>query len=103
LLIPSLAPETSSLVAMEAMASGTPVIAFRNGALPEIVSEGCTGFLVDSAQEIAQAITDVNSISPLVCRAEAERKFSSLTMIRRYFELYESISNRDRILDLVAA
>ncbi len=103
LLIPSLAPETSSLVAMEAMASGTPVIAFRNGALPEIVSDRRTGFLVSDVEEMAQAISDVNSISPLVCRAEAERKFSSLTTIRRYFELYESIANRDRILDLVAA
>jgi glycosyltransferase involved in cell wall biosynthesis len=55
-LIPSLIAETSSLVAMEALSSGTPVIAFRSGALPEIVSDGQTGILVDSAEEMSHAV-----------------------------------------------
>src|SRR6185312_3025046 len=63
LLHPTLAPETSSLVAMEALATGTPVIAYRSGALSEIVEDGVTGFLVDNVEEMAAAIRDVTAIS----------------------------------------
>ena len=55
-LIPSLVPETSSLVAMEALACGTPVIAFPSGALSDIIEHGITGFLVRSGGEMAEAI-----------------------------------------------
>jgi glycosyltransferase involved in cell wall biosynthesis len=48
LLVPSKVPETSSLVAMEALAAGTPVVAYRTGALPEIVEDGRTGLLVET-------------------------------------------------------
>ena len=92
LLIPSLAPETSSLVAMEAVASGTPVIAWRSGALPEIVSDGRTGFLVDTVEQMPHAINVADSIQPDVCRREAERRFSSEKMISEYFELYRSVT-----------
>jgi glycosyltransferase involved in cell wall biosynthesis len=94
LLVPSLAPETNSLVAMEAMAAGTPVIAFAVGALPEIISDGCTGFLVDSIEEMAEAIGKVDSISPAICRREAEERFSSRRMFREYLSLYESVVKR---------
>src|SRR5205814_7348762 len=56
LLAPSLAPETSSLVAREAIACGTPVIGFSNGALPETIAEGQTGFVVESVAGMARAI-----------------------------------------------
>src|SRR4051812_28143502 len=56
LLAPSLVHETSSLVAMEAMACGTPVIAFAHGALAALVQDGCTGFLVENEKEMACAI-----------------------------------------------
>jgi glycosyltransferase involved in cell wall biosynthesis len=89
LLHPTLAPETSSLVAMEAMAAGTPVIAYRSGALPEIVQDGVTGFLVNDVREMAEAIRRVHTLSPAACRAYAESRFSVQHMTRRYLALYE--------------
>ena len=91
-LIPSLAAETSSLVAMEALASGTPVIAFRSGALPEIVTAGRTGFLVNDAEQMAAAIYQVNRIEPAVCRDEACRRFGTAHTISSYFQTYARIS-----------
>lgn len=88
LLIPSLVAETSSLVAMEAIASGTPVIAFRSGALPEVVEHGKTGFIVDSQSEMADAVNHIAAISPEVCRATAEIRFDAARMARDYFKLY---------------
>lgn len=90
LLVPSLAPETSSLVAMEAMASGTPVVAFPSGALSEVVAHGRTGFLVNDAEEMADAIFACDSIAPQVCRGEAELKFSSARMFAEYLDLYRA-------------
>jgi len=86
LLHPTLAPETSSLVAMEALAAGTPVIAYRSGALPEIVKDGVTGFLVDNVTEMAAAIHHVHKLRREDCREAAERDYSVERMIRRYFE-----------------
>jgi glycosyltransferase involved in cell wall biosynthesis len=91
LLVPSLAPETSSLVAMEALACGTPVIAFPNGALPEIVEHGRTGFIVDGIAEMAEAMTDVAAIDHDTSRSEARRRFSLETMIAGYFAAYEQL------------
>jgi glycosyltransferase involved in cell wall biosynthesis len=90
-LIPSLAPETSSLVAMEAIASGTPVVAFRSGALPEVVEHGRTGFLVADEREMADAIEAVGSIDPEACRSAARARFSAEVMAHRYLERYARV------------
>ncbi len=90
-LIPSLAAETGSLVAMEAIASGTPVIAFRSGALPEIVEDGVTGFIVDSEEEMADAVSRIGEISSQRCRTEAVRRFSAERMVEDYIRLYERL------------
>ncbi|HEX5412588.1 MAG TPA: glycosyltransferase [Terriglobia bacterium] len=92
-LIPALAPETSSLVAMEALASGTPVVAFAAGALPEIVEDGVTGFLVSSKRQMAAAIRRVKFIDPRRCRRAAVDRFSSEDMVRRYLELYAELNH----------
>lgn len=88
LLVPSLAPETSSLVAREAIAAGTPVIAFPAGALRETVDHGRTGFLVESVDEMAQAIPQAASLDPGHCRAVARERFSADRMIAAYIDLY---------------
>ncbi len=88
LLVPSLAEETSSLVAMEALACGTPVIAFPVGALPGIVRDGVTGFLVDDAAGMAEAIGHVGALDRAACRAEAVARFSAERMSSEYLALY---------------
>lgn len=96
LLVPSLVPETSSLVAMEALASGTPVVAFRIGALPEIVEHGRTGFLVDSVDEMADAIRAAGTLDRATCRAAAEARFSRERMTQRYLSLYRRLARTAR-------
>lgn len=88
LLITSLAEETSSLVAMEAAASGTPVIAFARGALPEIVRDGVTGFLVHSVDDAVRAFERIGEIDPAVCARHARERFSSDSMAKSYARLY---------------
>jgi glycosyltransferase involved in cell wall biosynthesis len=92
LLLPTLAPETSSLVAMEAMASGTPVIAFPNGALPEILDDQA-GVLVNDVEEMSRAIRDVDHFSPVRARNIAGGRFSSRTMADGYEKLYRDITS----------
>jgi glycosyltransferase involved in cell wall biosynthesis len=87
-LIPSLVPETSSLVALEAMAAGTPVIAYAQGALPEIVQHGRTGFLVRDVDGMAQAIRRAGEIDPEECRRAVRERYSIERMVSRYFEVY---------------
>jgi glycosyltransferase involved in cell wall biosynthesis len=91
LLIPSLAAETSSLVAMESIACGTPVIAFRSGALPEVVEDGVTGFIVDGEEEMMRSVTHTAELDPEVCRMTAERRFSGTRMVNEYVTLYRQL------------
>ncbi|MGI8958813.1 MAG: glycosyltransferase family 4 protein [Bryobacteraceae bacterium] len=93
LLIPSLVAETSSLVAMEAISSGTPVIAFRSGALPEVVEHGECGFIVDSQDQMVDAVQHTSEISSETCRATAKLRFDARRMANDYLELYSRISS----------
>ena len=93
LLLPTLAPETSSLVAMEALHAGTPGSAFPSGAVPEIVRHGRTGFLVSDASEMAAAIARSSEIDPAVCRAVAREHFSLDRMVDNYLALYTKVLN----------
>ncbi len=91
LLVTSEVEETSSLVAMEALAAGTPVIAFPIGALPEIIEHGRTGFLVANSREMARAIQAVDRLDPEECRNAASRHFSAAKMIESYLGVYRRI------------
>lgn len=95
-LIPSLAEETSSLVAREAAAAGTPVIAFARGALAETVAHGRTGFLVEDAAGMAAAIGRAGEIEPEACRAMARARFSAEVMVAAYFRLYAKLGGAAR-------
>ncbi len=94
LLVPSLVAETSSLVAMESLASGTPVVAFAHGALPEVVDDGETGFIVDCAEEMASAIAHVGRLSRAHCRERAIARFDSTRMVGSYRALYRRMMTR---------
>jgi len=91
LLLTSTAEETSSLVAMEAMACGTPVVAMRRGAFPEIVSHGETGFVVDGIAEMAAAVARLGEISPESCRMRVEELFSAGRMSADYEAFYRDL------------
>jgi glycosyltransferase involved in cell wall biosynthesis len=103
LIQPTLAPETSSLVAMEAMACGTPVIALNTGALPEVVVHGETGFLVRSMSALIAAIHDVDQIWPSACRSHVEAHFSSRRMADDYEDLYELVMRKSTLSRTLAA
>ncbi len=91
LLVPSRVAETSSLVSMEALACGTPVIAFASGALQEVVEHGRTGFVVHDVDEMAAAIRRMGEIDPQECRLAARERFSSHRMACDYMSLYEDL------------
>jgi glycosyltransferase involved in cell wall biosynthesis len=103
LVVPSQTDETSSLVSREALACGTPVVAFRAGALPEVVDPGRTGFLTDSVEEMAQAIRDAGSLDPVECRREAERRFSLDLMVSRYLDAYQRVVREGRSVEAAHA
>ncbi|HWX47869.1 MAG TPA: glycosyltransferase [Roseomonas sp.] len=91
LISASIAPETSSLVAMEALACGTPVVALPSGALPEIVEHGVTGFLADDVEGLAAAIRAAPRIAAEACRAAARQRFSAEVMVAGYLEVYRRL------------
>jgi len=91
LLIPIRWDEPFGLTVAEAFASGTPVIAMRRGAMPELINDGQTGFLCDSPEDMMAAIRRLNEISPAACRREAEARFSIERVALDYGDLYKEI------------
>jgi glycosyltransferase involved in cell wall biosynthesis len=91
LLTPIIWEEPFGLVMPEAMACGTPVIAFARGAAPEIVVDGETGFLVDTVDEMVEAVRHVGEIDPKRCRQHVERHFDVPVMADAYLQVYEKM------------
>jgi glycosyltransferase involved in cell wall biosynthesis len=94
LLFPIDWPEPFGLVTIEAMACGTPVIAYRMGAVPEIVDEGTTGYLVSNLEDAAAAVHRLSSIDRRVCRQVFEERFTVRRMCSDYVEVYNRLNRR---------
>jgi glycosyltransferase involved in cell wall biosynthesis len=92
-LVPIRWDEPFGLVMAESMACGTPVVAYRRGAAPEIVVDGETGYLIDPGdlRGFARATEAVGEIDPVACRARIEDEFSAVRMVERYVALYERL------------
>ena len=91
LVIPLCWEEPFGLVLAESMACGTPVVAFRRGAAPEVVVDGETGFLVDDLDAMADAVRRVDEIAPRRCREVVEERFSPEKMGDAYEKAYQQI------------
>lgn len=83
--------EPFGLVMIEAMACGTPVIAYRRGAVPEVVEEGVTGFIVDTAEQAAAKVEEAAKLDRKRIRAEFEKRFTSTVMAKSYLDLFYRI------------
>jgi len=95
LLFPVDWPEPFGLVMIEAMACGTPVVAFRNGSVEEVIDEGVTGFIVDSLEEAVQATERAERLDRWQCRQVFEERFSATRMARDYVSIYQNLLDRE--------
>jgi glycosyltransferase involved in cell wall biosynthesis len=91
-VIASTVAETSSLLAREALAAGTPVVALRRGALVDVIDHGVTGFLVDDVESMAEAIRACAHLDPHVCRRQARARFAEERMIDAHLSVYRVLS-----------
>ncbi len=91
LLFPIDWPEPFGLVMIEAMACGTPVIAWNRGSVPEVIDHGVTGYIVDSEEEALAALSNIELIDRRTVREVFERRFAARTMARSYVDLYSRL------------
>lgn len=84
-------PEPFGLVMIEALACGTPVLSFREGAAPEIVDHGTTGYLCDDLEDLTRHLADVDRLDRHACREAAERRFSISRMVDDHLALFARV------------
>lgn len=94
LLFPIDWPEPFGLVMIEAMACGTPVIAYRSGSVPEVVEDGVTGFVVENAAKAIEAVNDLGRLDRRAVRARFEERFVASRMAREYESRYRELIAR---------
>jgi glycosyltransferase involved in cell wall biosynthesis len=95
LLFPIDWPEPFGLVMIEAMACGTPVIAWNCGSVREVVDDGLTGFIVTSEREACAAVDRLPQLDRHLIRARFEERFSAIAMARRYLRIYERLKENE--------
>jgi glycosyltransferase involved in cell wall biosynthesis len=83
-------PEPFGLTMIESMACGTPTIAFSCGSVPEIITNGLSGFIVDNMEDAVKAVQQASTLDRTACRAEFMNRFSAPKMARQYVKLYEA-------------
>ena len=93
LLFPIDWAEPFGLVMIEAMACGTPVIAYKKGSVPEVIDHGLTGYIVQSQPEAIEAVSQLHRIDRRQCRTMFEQRFSATRMVSDYLLLYEQMVN----------
>jgi glycosyltransferase involved in cell wall biosynthesis len=91
LLFPIAWPEPFGLVMIEAMACGTPVIAYDCGSVPEVIEHGLTGFIVENEDEAVAAAQRLGDLDRRKIRRRFETRFSATAMARRYLDLYDRL------------
>jgi glycosyltransferase involved in cell wall biosynthesis len=96
LLMPVLWDEPFGIVMAEALACGTPVVGYRRGAVPEVVIDGVTGFVVADVQAMIGALHRLGSIDRNACRADAEARFTDRVIVDAYESLYRSCDSMPR-------
>jgi len=96
LLFPIDWPEPFGLVMIEAMACGTPVIAYRGGAVPELVEPGRTGFIVEGLEDAVEAVRRVAQLSRKRCREVFEQRFTTTRMAHDYVQQFERLIARNQ-------
>ena len=79
---------------IESMACGTPVIATRRGAVPEVVDDGRSGIIVDDYRDMVAAIAEADKLDPIECRRAAEEHYSVERMVADYVAVYEQMLSR---------
>ncbi|MCS3892139.1 glycosyltransferase involved in cell wall biosynthesis [Bradyrhizobium japonicum USDA 38] len=94
LLFPINWPEPFGLVMIEAMACGTPVIAYRSGSVPEVVEHGVTGFIVDGEEQAMRAVDQLERLDRRVVRARFEERFAASRMAKEYERRYRELLSR---------
>ena len=91
LLFPTQYDEVFGLVMIEAMSCGTPVIGWNKGSVPEVIQDKETGYLVNTVEEMTEAIKNIDKISRKACRDRVEKLFSVEKMVQGYLKVYHRI------------
>ena len=102
LLFPIDWEEPFGLVMIEAMAYGTPVIAFGRGSVPEVIDDGVSGFIVHTVEEAVRALARLDSLDRTAVRAQFETRFTVERMARDYVDVYERIAAASQTRGFVA-
>jgi len=89
-------PEPFGLVMIEAMACGTPTIAYRNGSVPEVLEDKRTGFIVDNLQDAVKAVDRISLLSRRTCREVFERRFTASRMAFDYLAIYKALLSDEK-------
>jgi glycosyltransferase involved in cell wall biosynthesis len=100
-LLPIDWPEPFGLMMIEAMACGTPTIAYRHGSVSEVLEDKKTGFIVDNPQDAVRAVNRIPLLSRRTCREVFERRFNATRMAHDYLGIYQAVLSEQK--DIAAA